>query len=72
VTPPESPEPRRRKLKVQGVKVSLLSASTITRLAQEHLRRHAAELPRQRRPLALCKTCELSTSEGALMRNGNL
>jgi hypothetical protein len=44
MTPPESPEPRRRKLKAQGVKVSLLGASTITRLAQEHLRRHAAEL----------------------------
>jgi hypothetical protein len=34
----------KRKLKVEGVKVSLLSASTITRLAQEHLRQHAAEL----------------------------
>jgi hypothetical protein len=34
----------KRKLKSEGVKVSLLSASTITRLAQEHLRQHAAEL----------------------------
>ena len=34
----------KRELKAEGVKVSLLSASTITRLAQEHLRQHAAEL----------------------------
>ena len=40
----ETREIVKRKLKAQGVKVSLLSASTITRLAKEHLRRHAAEL----------------------------
>jgi hypothetical protein len=34
----------KRKLKAQGVKVSLLSASTITQHANEYLRRHAAEL----------------------------
>jgi hypothetical protein len=32
------------KLKAQGVKVSLLSAVTITQLANAHLRRNAAEL----------------------------
>jgi hypothetical protein len=34
----------KRQLKAQGVKVSLLSASTITQHANEYLRRHAAEL----------------------------
>jgi phosphoserine phosphatase len=40
----EAREIVKRRLKAQGVKVSLVSASTITQLANAHLRRHAAEL----------------------------
>jgi hypothetical protein len=40
----EAREIVKRKLKAQGVKVSLMSASAITRLANAHLRAHAAEL----------------------------
>ena len=40
----EAREIVRRKLKAQGVKVSLMAASQITRLANEHLRQHSAEL----------------------------
>ena len=40
----EAREIVKRRLKAQGVKVSLVSASTITQLAHAHLRRHAAEL----------------------------
>ena len=36
----------KRKLKQQGVKVSLMAASEITRLANAHLQRNAAELLR--------------------------
>jgi hypothetical protein len=34
----------KRKLRAEGVRISLLSASTITQLADAHLREHAAEL----------------------------
>jgi hypothetical protein len=40
----EAREIVKRKLKAQGVKVSLMAASEITRLAHAHLRQHAAEL----------------------------
>ena len=40
----EARETVKKKLKAQGVKVSLLSAVTITQLANAHLRRNAAEL----------------------------
>jgi hypothetical protein len=40
----EAREIVKRKLKAQGVKVSLLSAVTIAQLANAHLRRNAAEL----------------------------
>ena len=40
----EAREIVKRKLKAQGVKLSLTSAMTITQLANAHLRRHAAEL----------------------------
>jgi hypothetical protein len=43
----EAREIVKHKLKAQGVKVSLVSASTITQLAHAHLRRHAAELLRE-------------------------
>jgi hypothetical protein len=40
----EAREIVKKKLKAQGVKVSLMAASEITRLANAHLRAHAAEL----------------------------
>jgi hypothetical protein len=40
----EARELVKRRLKAQGVKVSLMSASEITRLANAHLRRNAVEL----------------------------
>jgi hypothetical protein len=42
----EAREIVKRKLKQQGVKVSLMAASEITRLANAHLQRNAAELLR--------------------------
>ena len=40
----EAREIIKKKLKAQGVKVSLMAASEITRLAHAHLRAHSAEL----------------------------
>jgi uncharacterized protein (DUF1800 family) len=40
----EAREEVKRKLKAQGVKVSLMARAEITRLANAHLRAHAAEL----------------------------
>ena len=40
----EAREIIQKKLKAQGVKVSLMAASEITRLANAHLRAHAKEL----------------------------
>ena len=50
----EAREEVKRRLKAQGVKVSLMSAMKITQLAEAHLRRHAAELLRAAEASGAC------------------